>query len=126
MADQGEATIPSSLDQALQRWQDNGPEPELSGEQKLAFIDDLLKAKLVPGDTWYLVSRPWYRRWRKACSGEVDKEGPVSETDLGPVDNSPLVDSFGNIDTPPVDGINVEFFPQKAWDSLVSWCVVLA
>lgn len=125
MADQGEASIPNTLDEATQQWQDNvATASEFSGEQKLALIDGLCKTPMVPGATWYLVSRRWYKRWRKACSGEVDKEGPVTEGELGPVDNSALVDTFGNIVTPPAEKVDVEFVPEQAWGYFTSWFVL--
>ncbi len=79
------------------------------------------------GADWCIVSRSWYRRWEKACTGEVDKEGQVLENQLGPVDNSSLVEDSGvAITTSFVEGVDVEFVPKAAWDRLVEWYVLLA
>lgn len=78
------------------------------------------------GDTWYLVSRSWWQRWRKACLGEVDKEGGVLESQIGPVDNSNLVDKAGNVTALSlIDGIDIEFVPGAAWTALAKWYVIV-
>ncbi|KAJ6519147.1 hypothetical protein C8R45DRAFT_918227 [Mycena sanguinolenta] len=68
-----------------------------------------------------LVDRTWWKRWKKACTGVVDKEGGVTEEQLGPVDNSPLVDSSGALRPSLTDTIDFELVPQSAWNDLVSW-----
>lgn len=90
-------------------------------QDKLTAIEQAKARPLVVGEKWYLVSRAWYRRWHKAVSGVADKEGPVNESDLGPVDNSPLVNAQGNLIVSPGAGIDVEYLPQDAWNLLVSW-----
>ncbi|TCD71861.1 CSN-associated deubiquitinating enzyme Ubp12 [Steccherinum ochraceum] len=122
MADQGEASIPATLDVPTQSAQDNDIATSgLSGEQKLELIDSHCKVPMVPGTTWYLVSRRWYKRWRKACTGEVDKEGGVTEAELGPVDNSVLVDAAGILVSPPVERVDVEYIPAQAWSYFEDW-----
>ncbi|THH28573.1 hypothetical protein EUX98_g5618 [Antrodiella citrinella] len=123
MAEQGDASTSIILeDDSAQRWQANAATAsDLSGEQKLALIDQLGKTSMVEGAIWYLVSRLWARRWRKACSGDVDKDGPVTQAELGPVDNSNLVDNNGILQIPPLEGVDVEYHPEQAWQYLVSW-----
>jgi ubiquitin carboxyl-terminal hydrolase 4/11/15 len=99
-------------------------QPTCPPEQKLLTIDELNKRPMEINDTWYLVSREWYKRWRKACTGEVDKEGRVDERDLGPVDNSSLVDQKGNLTSSAVEGVNVQFVHSDAWHSFVKWCLL--
>ncbi|KAF7370332.1 hypothetical protein MSAN_00664600 [Mycena sanguinolenta] len=79
------------------------------------------KEALKAGDTWYLVDRTWWKRWNKACTGLVDKEGAVAEEQLEPVDNSPLVDANGALRPSLTDTIDFELVPQSAWNDLVSW-----
>ncbi|KAI0077704.1 cysteine proteinase [Panus rudis PR-1116 ss-1] len=95
--------------------------PTLNGVKKLDTIDALQKSPMAIGQTWYLVARQWYRRFQKACSGEEDKEGRIDEKDLGPVDNSPLVDSRGNLVSSTVEHVDVEFVPEEAWSLFVQW-----
>ncbi|GBE86464.1 cysteine proteinase [Sparassis crispa] len=110
MAEQGETPDPSNHVAFL------------TPAQKLQAVEPLYKSPMKIGETWYVVSRRWYKRWHKACSGEVDKEGPVAEKDLGPVDNSPLVDVAGNLTSPSmVEHVDVEFVPEQVWMLFVEW-----
>ncbi|KAG5725448.1 Ubiquitin carboxyl-terminal hydrolase 4 [Termitomyces sp. T112] len=118
MADQGEDDIPALV-----------PEPSTSpqilkvapAEERVAFVDRCKLRKMEVGEMWYLVARHWWKRWRKALTGEVDKEGPVNEQDLGPVDNSPLLDSYNNLLTSISEGVDLEFVPEEVWRCFVSW-----
>ncbi|KAG6902330.1 hypothetical protein C0995_001367 [Termitomyces sp. Mi166 len=113
MAEQGEDGIPALLE----------PEPSTSpqvlkvapSEERVAFVDRCKVRKMEVGETWYLVARHWWKRWRKALTGDIDKEGPVNEQDLGPVDNSPLLDSYNNLLTSISEGVDLEFVPEEVW-----------
>ncbi len=76
---------------------------------------------LIEGSTWALVSKPWWRRFEKAATGQVDKEGGVNEDRLGPVDNSPLLDSDGNLKEDLVEGVDFDCIPEVTWD----WLTIL-
>lgn len=112
MASQGEDSIPATIDLAA-----------VILAEKLAFVEKAKKKRLEIGETWFLVSKDWWKRWRKACTGEEDKEGIITEQELGPVDNRPLVDPEGNLRIGLVDGEDVEFVPPDVWRGFVSWCV---
>ena len=88
------------------------------------LINSLKGRAMVPGETWYLISLSWYNNWDKACTGRVDKEGVMLENQLGPVDNSSFFKD-GEFDTnlSLIDGVDIEYFPQEAWDLLVQWYV---
>lgn len=121
MASQGEDSIPTTLHMPQQM--DTAPNTTLA--EKLALVEDGKKKQMVIGETWFLVSRVWWKRWRKACTGEEDKEGPVSEQELGPVDNTPLIDTEGNLKQSLFEGEDVEFVPHDVWRCLVIWFVLL-
>ena len=76
---------------------------------------------LIEGSTWALVSKSWWRRFEKAATGQVDKEGGVNEDRLGPVDNSPLLNSDGNLNGDLVEGVDFDCVPEVAWD----WLTIL-
>lgn len=120
MAEQGDGDMPDIISQPQGDPQLTEPASPIT---KLAAVDALKNTPMVIGDTWYLVARQWYKRWRKACTGEVDKEGGVSEKDLGPVDNSSLVDKDGNLVSAAIEGVDVEFVCASAWQFFVSWSV---
>lgn len=122
MAEQGEPNIPGvlSLDSHP------APMPSFSSvppNEKIALVKRAKERKLEKGETWYLTSRVWWKRWNKACTGEVDKEGPVSEQDLGPIDNSTIVDAYGNLRVGIAEGVDVEYIPEEVWLSFVAWYV---
>ncbi|CCM00357.1 uncharacterized protein FIBRA_02387 [Fibroporia radiculosa] len=93
-----------------------------SPTKRLATVEELSKAPMRVNETWYVVSPSWYKRWRKALSGEVDKEGPVKEADIGPVDNSDIVSSTDandiNQNVAPDDLVYV---PQQVWEWFTRW-----
>ncbi|KAJ6620618.1 hypothetical protein B0H10DRAFT_2021101 [Mycena sp. CBHHK59/15] len=88
---------------------------------KLASVDRAKSRRLQEGDTWYVVDRNWWTRWRKACTGFVDKEGSVTEDELGPVDNSRIVDASGRLRIPLIDGVDFELVPGSVWKAFTSW-----
>lgn len=101
------------------------PKKPMKPIDKLSLVNNLKGQKMEVGQTWYLISREWWKVWRKACLGLVDKEGPVDEKDVGPINNLSLLDEFGNLKPSLVDEIDVEYVPQLAWEYLVTWCVHL-
>ncbi len=90
-------------------------------QEKLETINKIRLKKMQVGETWYLISKEWWEKWRKACLGTVDKEGPHQEEDLGAVDNSSLIDEYGNLKSPIVETYDVEFIPLEAWNHFVAW-----
>jgi ubiquitin carboxyl-terminal hydrolase 4/11/15 len=126
----------ANLDQDIDAYmaeQDNSDSPALAlatrparngivpPSDKFSIVQDLLSVPMQVGQTWYLVSKLWYRRWQKACTGEVDKEGAVNEADLGPVNNSSLVDEEGNLLTTLQEGVDVEYVPEEVWHHFTTW-----
>ncbi|PPQ64778.1 hypothetical protein CVT24_007864 [Panaeolus cyanescens] len=115
MAQQGEENIPPFTPTASS----NLDSPELLRKMH-SIIQQEKQQPLQIGQTWYLISKPWYKRWNKACTGDVDKEGPVELKDVGPIDNSSLVDSHGNLLAPLTEGSDYELVPLESWNSLVA------
>lgn len=96
----------------------------LDPAQKLHFVAQRRLKQMQTGDTWYIVSRTWYRRWQAACQGIADKAGTLDEKDLGPVDNTPLLDRDANLVSNLTEGVDVEFVPWDVWKAFTTWCVV--
>jgi hypothetical protein len=97
----------------------------MSNEQKLNRITQLKNETIREGETWYLVSQRWYRKWEKAMTGLQDKYGGAEEADIGPVDNSPLLDTQGDLQTYLIEEEDVMYVPEEAWNFFVSWYVHL-
>ena len=97
------------------------PTSAWTSTQKLQHVEDALKAPMVKGQTWYIVSRRWYQRWRKAMTGEEDKEGRLEEKDVGPVDNSQLCSQSGEVTSQLIEHIDCEFVPEGVWKLFEEW-----
>ncbi|KIP08808.1 hypothetical protein PHLGIDRAFT_360943 [Phlebiopsis gigantea 11061_1 CR5-6] len=97
----------------------------LTPKEKYDKVAAFAQRDMIVGETWYVVSRRWYRRWEKACTGVMDKEGGVEEKDIGPVDNGYLVDLKGNLTASSLaEGVDVQFVPEEAWELLSEWYVL--
>lgn len=122
MEEQGEADIPSFMPPSSQV---TPAMYSLPPGDKLSLVEKGKSRKMEVGETWYLVSRDWYKRWTKACTGVVDKEGPLTEQELGPVNNSSLLDSYNNLLASLAEGVEVEYVPEQVWSHFVLWYVAL-
>ncbi|KAI1793553.1 cysteine proteinase [Ganoderma leucocontextum] len=89
--------------------------------QKLQRVEDALQGTMVKGETWYIVSRRWYSRWKKAMTGEQDKEGRLEEKDVGPVDNRDLCSQSGEVTSQLLEHIDCEFVPEPIWKLFEEW-----
>lgn len=98
------------------------PSPQSTPEQKLRAINDLKARKLEPGETWYVISRKWYRQWDDMCSGRVSK-GAAPITSIGPVDNIPITTMAGELVPGLIEGVNMELVPEQAWRLFEEWYV---
>ncbi|KAF8273104.1 hypothetical protein EI94DRAFT_1769417 [Lactarius quietus] len=83
-------------------------------------VETMRGLPLVEGTTWAPLSKSWYRRFEKAATGQVDKEGGVKEEDLGPVDNSPLLEIDGSLKENIFEGIDFECVPEAVLDWLTN------
>ncbi|KAF8966337.1 hypothetical protein BDZ97DRAFT_1809088 [Flammula alnicola] len=119
MAEQGEADLPAFMPSPPSQSPPGGP--ALSREERLRRVQSGKSRRMEIGEMWYLVARGWYKRWLKACTGEIDKEGPITEQDVGPVNNSSLLDEYDNLLPSIAEGVDVEYVPQEIWDLFVEW-----
>jgi ubiquitin carboxyl-terminal hydrolase 4/11/15 len=106
---------------------DDSPREDIPSPTRLRFhaVETMRDMPLVEGATWALLSKSWYRRFEKAATGQVDKEGGVKEEDLGPVDNSPLLETDGSLKENVLEGIDFECAPEVVWDWLTNLYVLL-
>lgn len=97
-------------------------DPHRSPAEREAFIDTARKRPLREGDTWYVISQSWFKRWRRALSGMDSKEGGVLlEKDVGPVDNATIITDQGSLMLTVEEGIDYQLVPEDAWALLVRW-----
>ncbi|KIJ65708.1 hypothetical protein HYDPIDRAFT_110858 [Hydnomerulius pinastri MD-312] len=120
MAEQGEHTL-ESVELTAPYPTQHGPPANLTPPEKFEYIKERRGKSMQVGETWYIVSRQWYRRWESACQGIVDKSGSVDEQDVAAVDNTPLVDRDGNLTSNLTEGVDVEFVPADVWTAFTTW-----
>ncbi|EGG06293.1 ubiquitin C-terminal hydrolase [Melampsora larici-populina 98AG31] len=79
--------------------------------------------------TWYLISLRWFKRWQTACAthqaptknSEDPSETPISIDQLGPIDNSDLLDSQFDLKPGLQLSVDLEILAEPFWNSLLSW-----
>lgn len=119
MTDQTKTNGLSSLGQGQDPSSSTTP---TNSKERHDLIKSLKSSKMRKGEVWYIIARSWWTRWEKACLGIQDKSGEILESQVGPVDNSSLVDSAGNLtDTSLIETVDVEFLPEPAWRYFESW-----
>ncbi|KAF8745494.1 hypothetical protein AX14_008914 [Amanita brunnescens Koide BX004] len=117
MSEQGEFDTPSAILASSDATIHQSSPPA----ERLSTIMSKKQRQMEIGDTWYLIAHDWWKRWYKACTGQADKEGPVGEHELGPVNNASLLDEYGNLRRGVVEGVDMEYVPEDAWLSFSSW-----
>src|SRR6266550_3619461 len=122
MSEQGEAEIPPTMVVPSNATNYQSVLPA----EKLSIINRQKERPMEIGENWYLIASELWKLWRKACTGETDKEVSVSERELGPVNNASLLDEYGNLRKGLVEGIDVEYVPEEIWRSFNAWCVACA
>ncbi|KAF9221344.1 cysteine proteinase [Gyrodon lividus] len=120
MAEQGEHTLNAVALTAPYPVR-QGPPANLTPPEKVDYIKQCRDKAMQVGETWYIVSRQWYRRWESACQGIISKSGPLEEQDVGAVDNTPLIDRNGNLTSNLTEGVDVEFVPSDVWQAFTAW-----
>ena len=99
--------------------------PTWTPARKLQHVEAAMKRQMASGEIWCVVSRRWYTRWRKAMTGDEDKEGGIEEKDVGPVDNTALCNAAGEVTSPFIEHVDSEFVPEDTWKLFEEWCVPL-
>ncbi|KAL0955336.1 hypothetical protein HGRIS_004219 [Hohenbuehelia grisea] len=85
---------------------DDAPNTQLADPPAVAAY--LTRTKMETGQTWFLVDRTWWSSWKASSDAS------------GPIDNSALLDEYGNLRTGVVEGVDLEFVPQPVWEALVT------
>lgn len=94
------------------------PPGDVQGE----IVGENQRAGLEAGDSWYLVSRAWYRKWEVATSGQANKEESlISIDEVGPIDTFSLLDQTGNLRPGLADGVDVIALSGQSWGMLKDW-----
>ena len=88
--------------------------------ERFDIVCNLMSRPKQSGETWYIVSLPWWNRWEKAVENSNKHALP------GPVDNGHLVDrARGQLANDLMLGRDITFVPHDAWNQLLDWYVPL-
>lgn len=92
------------------------------GNVQSEIVGENQRAQLEAGESWYLVSRAWYRKWEVATSGQANKEESlISIEEVGPIDTFTLLDPAGNLRPSLIDGVDVIALSPQSWGMLKDW-----
>ncbi|GAA6055880.1 hypothetical protein JCM3770_001539 [Rhodotorula araucariae] len=112
-------------DEQLPIWQSSSSYNGIDPQNQLAMISDVKSMPLEAGDSWFLISRAWLRRWQTACSGVAvskDDDDHLTPEMVGPIDNSSITAADGvSLRRPLTIGVDVEVLPVPAWRYLCDW-----
>jgi ubiquitin carboxyl-terminal hydrolase 4/11 len=95
-------------------------------KDQLKIVTQLQEQHLKDNETWCLVSKTWYTRWKQYCSRlnspapEVRNLGQQSPP--GPINNISIL-SNGKLAEDLVLDDTVYAVPESAWDELISWYI---
>lgn len=99
-----------------------------SATEQAGSIRELMTLPLKSGDTWYLASTTWFKKWAAFCDAAKEVPGSEVQHNVGAIDNSDLLavdadNSLGQASLAPDlrEQVNFELVPAEAWNLLASW-----
>lgn len=96
----------------------------IDAKDQVKMITQLQEQYLKDGETWCLLSKAWYNRWKQYCSRlnslQPDARKLGEQTNPGPIDNSSLYKN-GKLAEDLVYNTTVFGVPLSAWNELVEW-----
>ena len=98
--------------------------PYVPPRQKWDQICSLKFTAMRDGDIWYLISHVWHSKWKAACSPASKTHGRGADEQLGPVDNSDIVDVNGELIPALSDGNRVTSVSRTAMELLTQWYIL--
>ena len=98
--------------------------PYVWPRQKWDQVSSLKFTAMKDGDTWYLISHTWHERWKAACNPASKEQGKEADEQLGPVDNSDIVDANGELIPALSDGNRVISVSQRVMELFTEWYIL--
>ncbi|CAE6484906.1 unnamed protein product [Rhizoctonia solani] len=95
----------------------------MTAQERHTMISIAKQMPLELDSFWFIVSRKWFLAWEAAVLGTPNKDFPnVTESTLGPVDNSNILQpGTTELRSNLVEGYDIEFVPEEAWNRYVEW-----
>ena len=98
--------------------------PYLLPRQKWDQISSLKFTAMKDGDIWYLISHAWHEKWKAACNPASKIQGREADEQLGPVDNSDIIDANGELIPALSEGNRVISVSQRAMELFTQWYIL--
>ncbi|CEI91625.1 Putative Ubiquitin carboxyl-terminal hydrolase [Rhizopus microsporus] len=98
---------------------------KIDPKDQVKIITQLQQEHLSEGQTWYLISKNWFTRWRQYCSRlsspQHDARKIGEQTNPGPINNQSILQANGKL----VEGLKLNdtvfAVPEEAWKDLTEW-----
>ena len=98
--------------------------PYVPPHRKWDQIRSLRFTAMKNGEPWYLISHVWHEKWKAACNPASKTNGRGADEQLGPVDNSDIVDVNGELIPALSDGNRVISISQRAMELFTQWYIL--
>ncbi|KAI9267871.1 hypothetical protein BY458DRAFT_437110 [Sporodiniella umbellata] len=89
------------------------------------LVTQLQQDLLQEGQTWCLISKAWFTRWKQYCSRlsspQQNSRKLGEQTVPGPINNLSILKENGDLENSLVMDETVYAVPEKAWETLVGW-----
>jgi len=99
--------------------------PYVEPRQKWDQIGSTKFTAMKDGDIWYLISLSWHEKWKAACDPTSKTQGREADEQLGPVDNSDIIDPDGELIPALSDNNRVTSVPQRVMELFTEWYFLL-
>ncbi|KAH9451501.1 hypothetical protein Pst134EA_025455 [Puccinia striiformis f. sp. tritici] len=90
-----------------------------SAEEQARLYHSFRSTRMNINQTWYLIHQEWFKGWSDSVGIPNPSDSPAQ--DLGPIDNSGLLDENLQLRFGISIGIDCEIVPEQFWNLLVSW-----
>ena len=99
--------------------------PYVEPRQKWDRINSLKFTAMKDGDIWYLISLAWHEKWKAACNPNSKTQGREADEQLGPIDNSDIIDPDHELIPALSEGNRVTSVPQCIMELFTEWYFLL-
>lgn len=103
---------------------EESPIDKMDPKDQVSYITQLQEQHLINGESWCLVSKAWYTRWKQYCSRlsspQPEARSLGERTPPGPIDNRSIMKNGKLTEDLEIED-DVYAVPEVAWDKLVEW-----
>ncbi|KAG0765019.1 hypothetical protein G6F33_006900 [Rhizopus arrhizus] len=123
-ADRSSISIKRARESSIEE-EEVGRALKIDPKDQVNIITQLQKDHFSEGQTWCLISKNWFTRWKQYCfrlgSPEQDARKIGEQTSPGPISNQSILQPDGKLVEDLVLDESVFVVPEDAWKNLVEW-----